>query len=80
MEVVLKAVPINGENPSNNIPSCWMVSGLVLKLRKDKELGIAQTLVSSTLSGKAVYSDSAMSSLMLPWKATNLPRVGHKLC
>jgi hypothetical protein len=43
-------------------------------------LGMAQTLISSTLSGKAVYSDSAMISLMLPWKATNLPRVGHKLC
>jgi hypothetical protein len=34
-----------------------MISGLVLKLRKDKELGMAQTLISSTLSGKVEHSD-----------------------
>jgi hypothetical protein len=39
-----------------------MISGLVLKQRKDTGLGMAQTLISSTLSGKVVYSDSA-----LPW-------------
>jgi len=37
----------------------WMISGLVLKSREYTELGIAQKLISGTLSGKVVYSDNA---------------------
>jgi len=36
-----------------------MISGLVLKELKDTEVGMTQTLIFSTLSGKIVYSDSA---------------------
>jgi hypothetical protein len=34
------------------------------EIAKDKELGMAQTLISSTLSGKAVYSDSAVETAL----------------
>jgi hypothetical protein len=41
MKVVLNEVPISSENPPNSITASWMISGLVLKSRKDKELGMA---------------------------------------
>ena len=37
-----------------------MISGLVLKQRKDTGLGIPDQLISRALSGKEVYSDSAV--------------------
>ena len=46
-------------NIASSMTASWMISGLVLKYRKDTGVGMAQTLISSTLSGKAVYSDSA---------------------
>ena len=50
-------------NLTYSITASWMISGLVLKERKDTRLDMAQTLISSTLSGKVGYSDSADSAV-----------------
>ena len=50
-------------NLTYGITASWIISGLVLKQRKDTELGMSQRLIFKMLSGKVVYFDRTLLDL-----------------